>query len=142
MQNEPHSTFVMGDRLFDFVKKLVQIILPASGAAYFGLSKIWGWPNAEEVVGTIAVIQTFLGVCLGISTAQYNAAERGIDGKLTMESVPGEIPVVTSLSLDKTPEDLEGKKSVTVKIEHETPVGVDVLEVAKPKPKRRKLPKQ
>ena len=32
---------------------------------------IWGFPYGEEIVGTIMAVDTFLGVCLGISTANY-----------------------------------------------------------------------
>ncbi|MBQ2396430.1 MAG: phage holin [Bacteroidales bacterium] len=47
-------------------------VLPAIGTLYFALAGIWGFPYGEEVVGTIAAVDTFLGVILGISTAQYN----------------------------------------------------------------------
>lgn len=130
MQKEPHNTFILGDRSFDFVKKLVQVILPACGALYFGLAQIWGLPEAENVVGTIVVFQTFLGVVLGISTAQYNASGRGIDGSLTVSAAPPNgSPVITGISLPKTEEELEAKKSITLKVEHEdTIVAQEVFE--------------
>lgn len=37
---------------------------------------IWGLPYGEQVVGTITVLDTFLGALLGISNAQYNAAQK------------------------------------------------------------------
>ena len=48
------------------------ILLPAIGALYFTLASIWGLPYAEQIVGTITGIDTFLGVILGISTSKYN----------------------------------------------------------------------
>lgn len=57
---------------YDVLKWIAQILLPALGALYFGLAGIWGFPYGEQIVGTIAVIDTFLGVILGISTANYN----------------------------------------------------------------------
>ena len=48
------------------------ICLPALATAYVGLSAIWGWPYAEEVAKTSAVICAFLGAILGISNIQYN----------------------------------------------------------------------
>jgi hypothetical protein len=63
---------MLSNKAYDILKWIAQIALPALGALYFGLSKIWGLPYGEEVVGTIAVIDTFLGALLGISTAQYN----------------------------------------------------------------------
>ncbi len=67
---------MLNDKTYDFLKWIVMILLPASGALYFGLSSIWGLPYSEEVVGTIAVITTFLGAVLGISTVNYRKAIR------------------------------------------------------------------
>ena len=63
---------MLTNKTYDTLKWIAQIVLPALGALYFGLSQIWGLPFGEEVVGTIAVVDTFLGALLGISTAQYN----------------------------------------------------------------------
>ncbi len=41
----------------------------------FALAGIWGLPYGEQVVGTITAVDTFLGVLLGISSAQYNKTE-------------------------------------------------------------------
>ena len=46
-------------------------LLPALGTLYFALAGIWEFPYGEEIVGTITALDTFLGVLLGISTAQY-----------------------------------------------------------------------
>ena len=47
------------------------IVLPALATAYVGLAAIWGFPYADEVAKTTAVICTLLGALLGISTAEY-----------------------------------------------------------------------
>ena len=62
----------MSNKQYDILKWIAQILLPALGTLYFALSKIWGFPFATEVVGTIAAVDTFLGAVLGISTANYN----------------------------------------------------------------------
>lgn len=62
----------MSDKVYDVLKWIAQYLLPASATLYFALSNIWGFPYAEQVVGTISAIDTFLGVMLGISTIQYN----------------------------------------------------------------------
>lgn len=64
--------FNMTNKTYDILKFIAQIALPAVGALYFGLAKIWGFPYGEEIVGSIAVVDTFLGTLLGISSAQYN----------------------------------------------------------------------
>ena len=63
---------MMNDKLYKILKWIAMIFLPALGTLYFALAGIWGFPHAEQVVGTITAIDTFLGVILGISTAQYN----------------------------------------------------------------------
>ena len=61
----------MSNRTYDLLKWSAQLLLPALGTLYFALAGIWGFPYGEEIVGTITAIDTFLGVILGISTAQY-----------------------------------------------------------------------
>ena len=62
----------MSNKVYNVLKWIAQIALPAASTLYFTLASIWGFPNTEYVVGSIAAIETFLGVILGISTAQYN----------------------------------------------------------------------
>lgn len=62
----------MSNKMYDTLKWVAQYLLPALGTLYFALAGTWDLPYGEEVVGTITAIDTFLGVVLGISTAQYN----------------------------------------------------------------------
>lgn len=62
----------MSNKLYDILKFIAQIVLPALATLYFALAKIWGFPYGEEIVGTISAVDIFLGALLGISTAQYN----------------------------------------------------------------------
>ena len=66
---------MLSNRVYDTLKWCVMIAIPALTTAYVGLSGVWGWPYAEEVAKTSAVICTLLGTLLGISTAQYNKQE-------------------------------------------------------------------
>ncbi len=62
----------MTNKTYDTLKWIAQYFLPAAGTLYFALAGIWGLPYGEQVVGTITAIDTFLGVLLGLSSAQYN----------------------------------------------------------------------
>lgn len=62
----------MSNKTYDILKWVAQYLLPALATLYFAVAQIWGLPYGEEVVGTITAIDTFLGVLLGISTANYN----------------------------------------------------------------------
>lgn len=62
----------LSNKTYDILKWVARYLLPAIGTLYFALAGIWGFPYGEQVVGTVTAIDTFLGVILGISTAQYN----------------------------------------------------------------------
>jgi len=62
---------MFSNKVYDFLKIVAQIWLPALSTLYFALSCIWGLPYGEQVVGTITAIDAFLGALLGISTAQW-----------------------------------------------------------------------
>lgn len=64
----------MSNKVYDILKFIALVLLPALGTLYFALAGIWGFPYAEQIVGTITAIDTFLGVVLGISTSAYNKA--------------------------------------------------------------------
>lgn len=67
---------MMSNKVYDILKKIAQIWLPALGTLYFALAQIWGLPYAEQIVGTISAIDCFLGAILGISSAQYKNVSR------------------------------------------------------------------
>lgn len=62
----------MNNKVYDILKWIALVCLPAIGTLYFALAGIWGFPYAEEVVGTITAIDTFLGVLLGIASTTYH----------------------------------------------------------------------
>lgn len=71
----------MSNKLYDILKYIAQIGLPAVGTLYYALSAIWGLPYGEQIVGTITAVDTFLGTLLMISSSAYNRKENG-DGDI------------------------------------------------------------
>ena len=67
----------LDSKVYDILKYIAQIVLPALATLYFALSKIWGLPYGEEVVGTISAIDVFLGAILGISSMNYYKELKG-----------------------------------------------------------------
>ena len=63
---------VFENKVYDILKYVALIVLPAIGTLYFALSSIWSLPYGTEVVGTITAIDAFLGALIGISTSNYN----------------------------------------------------------------------
>lgn len=63
----------MSNKVYDILKYITQIALPAVGTLYFTLAGIWGFPFGEEIIGTITAIDTLLGTLLVISSEKYKA---------------------------------------------------------------------
>ena len=61
----------MSNKVYDVLKWIAQIVLPAMGTLYFALAGIWGFPYGEQIVGTITAIDAFLGAVLGLSSKRY-----------------------------------------------------------------------
>lgn len=59
------------NKVYDILKWIALVVLPALATLYGALAPTWGWPYAEEIVYTITAIDTFLGALLGISNLQY-----------------------------------------------------------------------
>ena len=64
---------MLSNKVYDVLKFVAQIVLPALGTLYFALASIWGLPYGEQIVGTITAIDAFIGALLGISTTIYNS---------------------------------------------------------------------
>lgn len=61
----------MSNKMYDVLKWIAMVVLPALATLYFALAGIWGLPYGQEIVGTITAVDTFIGVILGISSMQY-----------------------------------------------------------------------
>ena len=63
---------MLPDKIYDALKWVCLILMPAAGTLIATLGGIWHWAYVQEVVATLVAVDTFLGVVLGISTHQYN----------------------------------------------------------------------
>lgn len=62
----------MSNKVYDVLKWITLVALPATTALWLTLANIWGFPYAEAIGATLAAITTFLGALLGISSIQYS----------------------------------------------------------------------
>ena len=100
-------------KLYDRLKFLAQIVIPAVGTLYFALSQIWGLGSGEEVVGTLVAVDAFLGALLGVSQSNYDKdVVKGGELNVT-ETDEGK---TFSLELNKHPDELAAKKEVHFKV--------------------------
>lgn len=63
----------MSNKMFDILKWVAIVALPALSTFIVVVGKIWGWGDISvNVAETITAIATLLGALLGISHIQYN----------------------------------------------------------------------
>jgi hypothetical protein len=63
---------MLSNRVYDALKWITLVLLPAVGVFYLALANTWDFPYGTEVVTTIAAIDLFLAALLGISTNKFN----------------------------------------------------------------------
>ena len=61
----------MNNKTYDVLKWVAQYLLPGMTAFWLALAGIWGLPYGEQIGGTFAALDTFLGILLGISSANH-----------------------------------------------------------------------
>lgn len=106
---------LLSNKAYNLIKAIVQLLIPAASSLYLLLSGLWGLPFAQQIVGTLSGLATFLGVLLRISTKSYDNSDAKYDGKvLIVDDEDG--PKLFSLELNGNPLDLEKKKSISFKI--------------------------
>lgn len=115
---------LLGDSAYNRLKNSTTVIIPAVGALYFTLAQIWHLPKAEEVVGSLAALNTFLGVTLGISTRSYNRSDTKYAGIIEVEET--EDVKNLNIILNEAAVPLEDQPEVTFKVDNsstgETPI--------------------
>lgn len=107
---------ILGNRTYNVLKWIAQILLPALGTLYYTLAGIWDLPNADEVVGTIMAVDLFLGLLLGLSSNQYQKSGAWADGTMEIEEKPTGAKTM-SLDLNVDPEEFEEKDRVVFKVD-------------------------
>lgn len=115
MIQKVNGHWIFTDGFYSFGKKFVQVYLPAIATLYFGLGNIWGFPAIEQVVGSCAVVATFTGVVLGISSSNFDKTEAGYDGNVVVTKTK-EGKKLYSLELNGDPENLDKKDSLKFKM--------------------------
>lgn len=65
----------MSNKVYDILKYVAQIVLPALAALYIALASLWGWGYIEQVAGTITAIDTFLGTLLMLAKTKYDKGD-------------------------------------------------------------------
>ena len=62
------------NKQYDFYKKLVTVVAPALITLITGLGALYKF-DSTAITGTLALLTTFTGTVLGISSKKYNEAQ-------------------------------------------------------------------
>ena len=68
------------DKLYDWLKWICLIALPALAVLYFTLAKIWGLPYGAEITATINAVALFIGTLIGVSQLSINKEGKDYEG--------------------------------------------------------------
>ena len=107
--------YMISNKLYDCLKSFALVLLPGLGALYFTLSSIWGLPAAEQVLGTVTALGTFIGVFLRASTKSFENSEQRHDGSIDVLPTD-EGGIRYSLNLKDDPELIADANSVSFKV--------------------------
>lgn len=61
----------LSNKLFDILKWVAIIFLPALSTLVAVIFPIWGFPYGDQIAKTITALATFLGAILCVSSIQY-----------------------------------------------------------------------
>lgn len=122
---------ISNSKVYDALKWIAMVALPAFGTLYFALSKTWGLSNGNEVVGSIVAVDTFLGAVLHLSSAAYNNSDAKYDGSIDVTEDDTKKSFL--LNVNSNLDDLDKKDAITLKVRKKTPIAKKVAEKKKPR---------
>lgn len=111
----PQAATLFSNKVYDRLKFVSLVVLPALGSLYFGLAQLLGLPYGLEVVGVLALVDTFVGTVLGFSTKQYQNSDARFDGAILVS--PDEEEGVTNLNVSLDSAAVAEKDEVVVKVQ-------------------------
>lgn len=114
--------FQIKGKLYDRLKFLVQIVLPALTTLYLTVGSLWDFPEPEKVAGTLSAIAFFLGALIGISARNYKNSEARMDGEVFV--TPNEEGTLFTFRVD--PNEIVGKQEITLKVGGPLPIDPDL----------------
>lgn len=76
----------MSNKVYDVLKNIALIVLPAIATLYLTVAQIWGLPFGEQIAATITALDVFLGAVLKISSMNYAKEQEAKATKKTAKS--------------------------------------------------------
>ena len=109
---------LLTNRLYDILKWVTIIGLPAIGTALLTVGEIWDLSYSPKVAETINVIILMFGAMIGISTSQYNRdslIEKSKAGTLEI-GMDGDDVTLEKLKIEMSPEEIVKREEIVFRI--------------------------
>jgi hypothetical protein len=111
----PSKKPLLSDQLYNQLKRAATIILPAIITLYFALSQIWHFPNVEQIMATLAALNTILGGTIQVSKKSYYAS--GVQYAGAIKVTDDGSKKTYSLVMNGDPETLDSMPQATFKVD-------------------------
>jgi hypothetical protein len=108
------KTPLLSDAVYNKLKHTATIVLPAIAALYIALAQIWHFSHVEEVAGSVAALNTFIGGLVALSTKSYNNSSARYAGEIQVTD--DGTKKVASMIVNGDPEDILQMREATFKI--------------------------
>lgn len=105
----------INNKVYDVLKYLAQVGLPALATFVFTLGPIWDIPEVDPIAKTIVAINVLLGALLVLNQIKYNSSDERFDGTIN-PAVADAVTFPDVLSVDK-PNEAQEQKAVLLKVE-------------------------
>lgn len=116
---ESETTSFFTHSLYDKLKYIAQIILPAIGTLVLAVGGIWNWGYTVQTAGTITALDLFLGAILKLSSNAYYRNEANFDGDVNLSHDPTTGENKIQIAAYKPLEDIAdepGKHSIELRV--------------------------
>jgi hypothetical protein len=106
----------LSDAVYNLFKRILTIVFPAFSALYLGLDALWDLPAEDQVVGTCALLATFLGVVLTVSSNRYTSTT---DGDMVITQDPETGKLLHAMEFDGDPSTIKDMDMVRFKVKNQ-----------------------
>jgi len=112
----------LNPKVYDTIKYLALIGLPAIATFVAGMGAIWEWDNTDKVVKSIIAFSTLLGALTVLNKVRWDNSDARFDGTMTVEvTPPGEVNEIRHLDVDDpTIDAVTNKGEILMKVVEKT----------------------
>src|SRR4051812_16416668 len=104
-------------KLYDVLKLIAMVVLPALATLYLGLGNLWNWPSTDEVDASIVLLNTFLGALLQLNARSYYKDDSNYDGFLSSNSNDPDTGLPNlKMTITKLPDEILSENVIRLKV--------------------------